>query len=503
MKNTTCLFRNFFFTILLAAPSLIFSQNASDALRYSIQNYGGTARSLGAGNALGALGADYSMLSVNPAGLAAYRTNELVFTPAVRFSSTDARLKNNFSSVNSSNETKGNFHFDNFGMVFHSTPSDFKWKTANFAIGMNQLANFSQATYFEGKSKGSLMDYFFDDYKNYGYDTASLDPFGNGLAYRANALYFQGTDTLTSDFLAAPNALVSRSQTIFESGHNNELVFSYAGNYDDKLSIGATVGVPFFSYKRQTSYAEADPSDSILYFDRLQFDEFLQTSGVGVNLKIGAIWRINQMFRIGAAFHTPTLVGFTDNFNNSFTYKYTDANGSNETTADATGEPLNYRLRTPLRVVGSAAVLFPKIGFLSADVEYLDYSASKFNLTKDINNAANRDYERVLNQSVADSYGSAVNIRVGGEVALSQIRLRGGYNLFGTPFATTSGKMFPNSAVSFGVGLRREWFYADFGYRFSKNRENFQPYQPVNGVGQTVETETNRQDFLLTVGFKF
>lgn len=46
------------------------AQTDADALRFGMLNYGSTARSLGMGNAFGALGADFSALAINPCGVA-------------------------------------------------------------------------------------------------------------------------------------------------------------------------------------------------------------------------------------------------------------------------------------------------------------------------------------------------------------------------------------------------------------------------------------------------
>ena len=60
-------------------PLLIFiifsmkAQNEEDALRYSNVFFGGTARYMGVGGAFGALGADISVLNINPAGMARFK----------------------------------------------------------------------------------------------------------------------------------------------------------------------------------------------------------------------------------------------------------------------------------------------------------------------------------------------------------------------------------------------------------------------------------------------
>ena len=72
--------------------------------------------------------------------------------------------------------------------------------------------------------------------------------------------------------------------------------------------VGATVGVPFINYEEQKIYEEEEleGADAVPFFNSLNFQEDISTSGVGINLKLGMIYRINQMFRLGAAVHTPT-----------------------------------------------------------------------------------------------------------------------------------------------------------------------------------------------------
>ena len=57
-------------------------QTAVDALRYSRIFYSGTARFQGLGGAFGAVGADFSVIAVNPAGIGLYKSSELTFSPS-------------------------------------------------------------------------------------------------------------------------------------------------------------------------------------------------------------------------------------------------------------------------------------------------------------------------------------------------------------------------------------------------------------------------------------
>ena len=485
------------FFLLAAAPA--FAQLADDVLRYSYLQPGGTARYLGAGGAFGALGAEYSSLSNNPAGLAMFRTNELVFTPSLKFSRTEAALPGQPNSE----ETKSNFGFDNVGFIFNTTPVNSKWKTFNVGIGLNRLNNFHQSIYYEGSGNGSILNGFFADAApalNSGGTADNLDAFGSQLAYNANAIYLQN-NAASYDFIDNPSATVNRNQTLTSSGRMNELVLSFAGNYEEKLMIGATVGVPFVNYRQDGEYTETDPgggvNGNVPYFNSLSYTEYLRTEGVGVNLKLGIAYRVSQALRLGVAFHTPTFLKLTDHYSNTFTYDYEDGGGAVLGDVQSSPEGVSdYRLRTPFRAIGSAAVLFKKYGFLSADVEYVDYSANAFNLTADVANNDNRQYERELNNSIQSKFRQTANVRVGGEVVLDDFRLRAGVNLLGKPEAGETGF---NMAYTAGAGIHGESFYLDLGYRLSKSKGSLRTYSDA----PIVTTNTTSNEILLTLGFKF
>ncbi len=485
-------------TLLFLLSASAFAQTANDVLRYSFLQPGGTARSLGAGGAFGALGADYSVLSTNPAGLAMFRTSELVITPSLRFSSSDARLPGLGNQT--LDEQKSNFGFDNVGMVFNSNPKTGHWKTANFAIGMNRQNNFSQSSFYQGNANGTIMNGFFDDANavfNNGGTQDDLDPFGSRLAWDANALYDDADGFLTYDFAGNENAALQRTQTINTFGRMNEMVLSFAGNYEEKLMVGATVGVPFVNYRQEGEYKETDITEQVDFFDDLTYTEYLRTTGVGVNLKLGVNYKVSQMLRLGAAFHTPTLLSLTDNFSNTFQYTYTDGTGKN--VGDIIESPdgtFDYRLRTPWRAIASGAFLFKKYGFLSADVEFVDYSANNYNLTRDLSSADNELFERELNQDIQRLYRQTMNIRIGGEFAYEKLRLRAGVNMLGKPQASDDGY---NMAYTAGIGVRGETFYLDIGYRRYKSSGTIQPYSGA----PIASTDNVANDILLTVGFKF
>ncbi len=492
--------KNIIVLIFISFSINIYAQTISDALRYSNLEVGGTARTVGVGGGIGALGADYSVLSTNPAGIAAFRTNEFVITPGVYNSKVTSLLERGTGNE-PIDESLAKFNLANIGIILNYRPQYSKWTTFNIGIGFNRLASFNQDFIFSGKSPGSIVQRF-TELANDGI----FDDFEGILAENAAAIYPSSTnpDVYTNDFedpLTSPDYQIEREQFFKTRGSYSELVFSLGANFDEKLMVGATIGVPFINYEEEKTYEERDVDTSVIYFDELLFRENLSTSGTGINLKLGFIYRISQMFRVGAAVHTPTAFNLTDNFSTQLRYDYTDGGGASSFTEDSPEGTFDYKLKTPWRAMANFAVLFNRKGFITADVEYVDYSVSEFNLTENSTSIEDRNYEVDLNQEVGNSFQSAVNLRIGGEYAYENLRFRAGYGISGTPYADSN---ITNNAYSLGFGIREKSFYIDFAYRYSKLTEGYIPYLLSDPeLEQFVTNDIANTRILMTAGFKF
>lgn len=484
------------FFIAMGFSAYVTAQTATDALRYSYIRPGGTARFMGVGGAFTALGADFGALSQNPAGIALYRTSEFVLTPSLRFAATDAALPGEPSL----RDEKSSFNLDNAGLIFHSMPRGGKWKTVNVGLGFNRQADFSQAIFYQGNANGTITNGYFDEANAVlanGGTEEGFDPFGTRLAWDANALYADQNGYLSYDFISDPQARINRLQTATTRGGVNEMLFSIGGNYAEKLMVGMTLGVPILRYEQETDYSESDPVDAVPFFDDLRQTNYLNTDGVGFDVKMGFIYHITQMFRLGASFHTPTWYSLTDNYSSTFSYSYTDGNGSvdGETIFSPEGV-FDYRLRTPWRANVGGAVVVGKNGFVSADVEWVDYSSSRYNFDPNAPNSSFALQEREVNNQIQRNYRTATNLRFGAEWALENFRLRGGANLLGRPGADETGF---DTAITGGVGVRVEGFYIDLGYRHFVSDGSLTAYN-----GAPIASLDNRNnEFLLTFGFKF
>ena len=116
---------------------------ALDMFNYSQTSHNfGTARSMAMGGALTSLGGDMASMSINPAGLGMYRTNEITLTPMVGV----ARASTDASPYESNTSTR--FSMANFGFIFKAYEGMGKVLAVNIGFGYNRLADFNYNTSF-------------------------------------------------------------------------------------------------------------------------------------------------------------------------------------------------------------------------------------------------------------------------------------------------------------------------------------------------------------------
>ncbi|MBX2929444.1 MAG: hypothetical protein KF852_16555 [Saprospiraceae bacterium] len=479
--------------LCMAAPFILNAQGYIEALRYSNFEPVGTARSLGSGGAFGALGADFSVVSTNPAGLAWYRRGEFTFSPGFLNSNVNATLLSGQGNPEN-NANRGNFHIGNLGLVITSDPAGPDWRALNFGIGFNRLQNFNRRLNVRGDSPGSIIDRF----QELANSDFGLDDFESGLAFDAAAIYdLDGDGFYESDVELAPNSLIRREQTITTSGALSELNFAFGANYKDKIMIGATIGLPFLNYTEEKRYDEEDVNQDIPFFDNLQHFERVATTGVGINLKAGIIVRPHQMIRIGAAVHTPTFYRLTDNYYSELTYNYTESGIAQTGYARSPDGDFRFRLRSPWRFIGSAGVILNKAGLVTVEAEYVNFGSARLGF---------RDFpvdEEFANERIENNLRQTLNLRLGAEAAYKAFRFRGGVGVHSYPYITDD-ETPANFSFSGGVGVRGNSAFLDLGYRHTVGaRETYEPYLTAQAPQQFVENTTQRGLAVLTLGFRF
>ncbi len=489
-----------FIIILFLLSYSVFSQTPGDALRYSYWNYAGSARYMGVSGSMGALGGDYSAVHSNPASIATYRRSELTFTLGVNSIGTSSNFADN---VSDERRTKVNV---SEGALIFASPKPTRWKTVNFGIGYHRLADFNQKFHYQGRTTGSIANYFLGLAQ--GFTPDQLSNYDDGLAYDVDMIYNPDANDLSyyeNDLFSGDQT--TKFQTVAASGSMGALNLTIGGNVNHKLYVGASANIPFVNYKLSKTYEETDGDNSILFFDGLQYQEGLTTSGVGFNLHLGAIYRINQIVRLGASIQTPTWLSLTDNFATAldFDITYNEGTANENSTTNSSASPENgffeYRQKTPWRAMGNIGFIIKKIGFISAEVEWMDYSKNAYNYNSEFSTASDLQIEQETNNQINSLFQSAMNIKLGSEFVIAQkYRIRGGYALLGNPYTNNDG-LFDSSQMSLGAGWRNDDIFFDIAYTKRWANQNYAPYI-ING-GPIVDNKLSTDNIVMTIGFKF
>jgi len=469
--------RFFLATAFTIGIIIVNAQNEVDALRYSMQNLTGTARYSAMGGAFGSLGGEFSNLSANPAGIGMYQYAELSLSPTIQLNSTKSYFNESHISAYNSKIALGSL-----GIIFSSPQKESDWKRVNFGIGWNQLASFDKKINIEGvNGQNSIVDRILTitdgTLKS---DLAS----GNGNSYSQMAwnTYLIDPAALDGEYISNFSSDIKRqSKTINSNGGIHEFLISIGSSYQEKLYIGATLGVPTIDYYEYSEYTESEIIDTSNNLRQMMLSEEISAIGTGFNLKAGIIYRLSKKTKIGGAIHTPTFFNIEEDYNTSMTTFFKDS-----TLYYSMGylNLFSYELITPLKASLSASTIYKNI-LISGEYEVIDYSTAEYFTT---------DFENI-NQTISSIYKKAENIRFGTEITLKPFILRLGYAKFGSPFIEREISL---ENFSYGIGLNNGAYFIDISYILSKGSNTHLVYSenPINLI------ETNHK-LLFTLGFRY
>jgi len=144
-------------------------------------------------------------------------------------------------------------------------------------------------------------------------------------------------------------------------------------------------------------------------------------------------------------------------------------------TASSPQDEWFYNFRTPLRFNAGVAYTIGKVGLVSADYEYFDYSRMRF--------VSDSDYDidfSGVNADIRDFTRATHAFRIGGELKpIPQMALRVGYNYTTSPDVDVKKG---RQSVSFGIGYSSAGsFFLDAAVRFQYLPDEFiTPYYYYN-----------------------
>ncbi|MEO8766522.1 MAG: aromatic hydrocarbon degradation protein [Ginsengibacter sp.] len=501
--------------IALLAITKTYAQEPTDALRYSWLTQNGTARNQAIGGAGASLGGEFSSLFINPAGLGFYKTGEIVITPGYSLKNFKSSYKNTPGS-----SSNNNFNLGASGLLFSSSTPGRKIKSFTFAIGLNRIADFNKHIYYKGQNtSSSYSEKYLEELVNNNVtdpNNAAADyPSGSSLAFNTYLIdTVEAPDGSVSGYrsLSNPSYGLIQENTVNTSGGITDISLGGGLNLKEKLFFGATLSFPFLNYNRDSHYKESDASGiATNNFNYFESNETLQTKGIGVNAKLGVIYKPVEDVRLGLAIYTPTAYELTDKYSAEIVTDlegYGGAGIKKQSSNDLNNGVLlqsKYNLITPLKVIASASYVFREVedvrnqrGFITADVEYVNYKGISFK-PADKSDATATEYYSSLNKVMDNLYRNAINFRLGGEVKFNTVMFRLGGAYYGNPYKNENASLYK---VSGGLGYRNKGIFIDVTYVYSMNKDVHYPYQLQDKANSAAIIKNNGGNIIATIGFK-
>ena len=198
------------------------------------------------------------------------------------------------------------------------------------------------------------------------------------------------------------------------------------------------------------------------------FPTYSIESGVGVNLKLGAIFNPVAGLRMGIAFHTPTYYSMDKSYVASMWSKYSDE--QNEYYASTLVYDYTYEYNTPAKMLVGLSYTIGNYAIISLDYDRVWYQSMR-------SSDFDPSYRQYIKQVVKENFKGANNVRIGLEFRpASFLSLRGGYAMSDSPYKEEleNGGYYFDSPIatridnfSFGVGFNLGGAKLDFAAIFS------------------------------------
>lgn len=464
------------------------AQNETHALRYSSHNPFGTARFAALGGAIGALGSDLAAVHVNPAGLAFYRSSEFSFSPSFYWVNTSSNFMGS-----SADDFRLGLNVGSLGYVAaKSSKKRSGFISANFAIGYNTLANFSNRTTMgTGSATSSLLDDF-----TWNANNDRFNPFYEDIATESNLVFYQDDqEQFMNDFQYNDTYAQRMDRLSEQSGYIGEYAFTGAFNISNFLYIGTTLGLHAVRFNEDIYHNESDAAGQIPEFREFQFREFNSTQGWGYTFRMGIILRPMQLIRVGASFQTPVFYRLTEEKYTDISSYWDSGSSYEDTHAYSPNGYYDYRLRTPLQVNAHASLILFKLATVSAAYEYLDYGTSRLD-------SYDSDKFMVENARINADYQAVHNLKAGAEVKLKIFYLRGGIQHLMSPYSLSVNNA-EQWIWSAGTGIRTKRVFFDLSFARGNQSQVYGLYSLNADTNEVSLNDLYTSNLMATLGFKF
>lgn len=485
------------------------------------EDLNGTARFIGMGGAMSALGADISTMGTNPAGIGLYRSADVATSLSLNALAEGQKFDEHGKTRMSYDQAgivypfkmgNGSMRFFNVGFNYH------KRKNFKSLIGADQLlANGASQTwemadvssYWGGTNKGTPLS-------NAGYQTCLYEKSGeeDDSEYEQYNVY---------------NG-VNNSYRKWVTGGIQQYDFNMSTNISDRYYFGITFGVYNVDVDSYSGYMENLALNDGTSVGEYHLTNARSLSGNGIDFKFGTIiYPIEgSSFRVGLSFSTPVWYSLTANCTSQI---YSTIGGKKYDIRTEVGDH-DFNIRTPWKFNISAGGTIGNFLALDAEYEYSDYSSASLSYDDVYDEwswGGNQTKDRELNREASKYLKGVSTVRLGAEAKLDYgLSLRLGYNYVSTPIKSNAlQNQFINSAsidyntstnyvnlgdinrYTVGLGYKAKHFYTDFAWQYQQQSGDFYAFTTQRGnPSETNEApctklKLDRSQFLLTLGYKF
>ena len=513
----------------------------------------GTARAMAMAGAFTSLGADLSSMSINPAGLGMYRHSDISITPMMSF----ARSKTNAPEYG--RNSRDRFSMANIGVAINAYEGSGSLVSLNIGFGYNRLADLNYDYSFQrGGQRATVGDvysrqlYWSDVSKNdfynaggsgnWNWDNIAPEFWNAALAYRGFLVDQVDPDDPKSwkPTWVGNDAEMGHFTEFRSRGSIGEYTLSLGANINNKIYIGASLGIQsvyqrkYIDYGEEYYYPGTGPDgygNSGLDYQLLwwKLNQSVIVEGTGVNFKAGIVYRPTTNLRLGAAIHTPTYYSLDRKFqsaaaglayaNNDTDPNVTpDKNGYISTANDPNmtspllvdDGPNGWSFVSPTRLMFGASYTFGERGVIS-----VDYERDWYNGIRIKDNPSGLDSQSWYNDSFRQNFKASNIVRVGAEFKpLPVLSLRAGFGYSGSmvrddEFPPASPVIKQTTYYGAGVGfVLSRGVLLDLAYQYvSSKLSDYYLFYAEDKVGYTesalYSTDINRHNVALTLGFRF
>lgn len=485
----------------------------------------GTARYVGMGGAMEALGADLSTMSTNPAGIGLFRRSQAAISGGFVAQSGEDKtfsIGNDHGSIDGNN-TNGSL--DQVGFVWAQRVGSKSF--LNLGFGYRKSRNFDQIlTAVNGLHNASL-------------NKLTAMKYNEGLQGDA----WNGVDASYGDLLSTTTGADGTKMmdylngTAFgfgqyQHGYIGEYDFNVSGNIHDRFYFGLTFGIHDVNYRSEKYYTE-NLENSNFSENR----ENLKIDGTGFDAKFGVIFRPieESPFRIGLYVNTPVFYDLTQR--NTVEVALTDATGNQS--GKQNSADYDFRVNTPWKFGISLGHTISNVVALGATYEYSKYSAID-NRIKDggyvddgwwgVDYVESSSSDDVMNHDTELNLKGVHTFKFGLEVKpIENFAIRAGYNYVSPVFkdnAYRDGSLYSpgvgyatsadytnwkaTNRFTFGLGYTFGKWFVDGAYQYSHTNGDFYPFMPYtnkdadyNNVADATKVSFKRSQVLFTLGYRF